>query len=174
MRVSTFLIALPALASAQQIPFLDTVQPYIDKVTSFGAGLLGQSNTGGSNTAPHPAVTELRLKNWEDTLRYGGKNGPGSVDNWMVYVTGNTTCAGECARPDAAWDVCFLFSLSSAQGRALLTYHIGSRDSLRRLIRQPQPRPPRLRPPDCPLWCLGRLCLLRLVLPRPQGSAQPV
>lgn len=105
MRPSTLLFALPALASAQQIPFLDNVQPYLDKATTFAYSFLGQSATGGSNTTPHPAVTELKIANWEDTLRNRGKHGPGSIDNWLVYVTGNTTCGGECARPDAAWDV---------------------------------------------------------------------
>ena len=105
MRLSTLLLALPALAAAQQIPFLDTLKPYADKLVAFGSSLTGQSTTGGSNITPHPAVTELRIANWENTLRHGGKHGPGSVDNWMVYVTGNTTCAGECARPDAAFSV---------------------------------------------------------------------
>jgi len=107
MRPSTLLLALPALATAQQIPFLNTFQPYVDKVIAFGSSLTGQSATGGSKTTPHPAVTELKIANWEDTLRNRGKHGPGSVDNWMIYVTGNTTCAGECARPDAAFDVRF-------------------------------------------------------------------
>lgn len=106
MRVSTVLVALPALAAAQeQIPFLDRFQPYIDQATEFGRSFSGSSGVGGSKTTAHPAVTELTLSNWEETIRHGGKHPAGNVEPWLVYVTGNKTCHGDCLKTDAAWDV---------------------------------------------------------------------
>lgn len=113
MRVSTVLAALPALAAAQeQIPLLDRFQPYIDRVTEFGRTLAGSPGTGGSKTTPHPAVTELTLENWESTIRNGGKHPAGNIEPWLIYVTGNKTCHGDCLKTDAAWDVRYIFLLS--------------------------------------------------------------
>jgi len=106
MRVSAALLALPALATAQeQLPLLSYVQPYLDKAMDFGKSLSGQSTTGGSQTTPTSAVTEFTLNNWESTLRWGGSKPAGSIEPWMVYITGNKTCLGDCKRTDAAWDV---------------------------------------------------------------------
>lgn len=110
MRISTALLALPALTVAQeQIPLLDRVQPYVNQAITFVTSFTGQTSTGGSQTAPNPRVTELKLANWEGVLRHEGQHPAGNIEPWMVYVTGgNKSCLGNCARTDAAWDVCII------------------------------------------------------------------
>lgn len=106
MRFSTTLLVLPALVAAQeQVPLLERVQPYVNKAISFVTSFTGQSETGGSQTAPNPQVRELKLNNWEGILRNEGRHPVGSVEPWMIYITGgNKTCLG-CSSIDAAWDV---------------------------------------------------------------------
>ncbi|KAK5107059.1 hypothetical protein LTR62_001909 [Meristemomyces frigidus] len=119
MRASTFALALPALASAQQYPFQDQIA----QVTNQVKGFLGQATSSAASAAqhiptsiPNPAaiasakiaalnVEPLTLENHKQLLQPGGATSTPGIETWMVFVTGaNMTCVGSCERAEIAWN----------------------------------------------------------------------
>lgn len=114
MRLSTSVIlALPALAVAQQKPLKDVALDTLNEYYATAQGLVE------SFTNPQPkkdavteymndgAVTVFTLDNWNSILTPSVST---AVDNkpeeWMIYVTGrNKTCHGQCGPADVAWQV---------------------------------------------------------------------
>ncbi|KAK3675006.1 hypothetical protein LTR78_004939 [Recurvomyces mirabilis] len=121
MRTSTFALALPALASAQNFPQF----PIIDQVTNQVKSFLGQATASASSVAgqiptsvpiPDPVgygaakvaavnVERLTLENREELLKPGAATASPGIETWMVFVTGaNLTCFGSCERAERAWN----------------------------------------------------------------------
>ena len=130
MRVSTILLALPALAVAEQAqaPLLDQVKGWFDKATAaVQANFAGASSTASSSVASaaatasqaanaanpvdeaakaaaNLAVINLTKENYKEVLVPGAATASPGIEEWMIYVTGgNKTCYGLCGHADAAW-----------------------------------------------------------------------
>ncbi|TKA82699.1 hypothetical protein B0A55_01271 [Friedmanniomyces simplex] len=120
MRTSPLLLALPALATAQQIPFLDQLNPYIDQVKGyFGAATstvasAASSAIPSSISIPNPAasaaaafaatkVPRLTLENQKSLLVPSST--VGGPEEWLLFVTGgNKSCFGLCESAERAWN----------------------------------------------------------------------
>ena len=107
MRTSTLLIALPALAAAQQVPFLDQVKGWFAKasesITSAAASVpsITLPNPVASGAAKIAAlkVVKLDLNNYQDLLKPGAATASPGIEEWMIMVTGgNKTCYGACTK----------------------------------------------------------------------------
>ena len=95
MRTSTFLLALPALANAQQFAILDQVKGFFNKATdSISAAV---SSATQSVTIPNPAasvaakiaelnVQKITLDNHKDVLKAGAATASPGFETWLVYV----------------------------------------------------------------------------------------
>ncbi|KAK5684555.1 hypothetical protein LTS10_004426 [Elasticomyces elasticus] len=137
MRTSTLALALPALASAQQFPFLDQLNPYIDQAKSYlGVATSSVSSAASAASATIPTsipdpvaagaatfaatkVDRLTLENHSTLLK---SSSPG-IEEWMFLVTGgNASCFGMCQRAEAAWNesVALISASSSPPKLAML------------------------------------------------------
>ena len=114
MRITSSLVALPALAHAQQqIPMMDQVKGWFAKASSSITSALPsvQSLTSPVDPVASTAhslvelpVANLTQDSWRDALELS----PGG-DPWMVFVTGaNATCRGRCERAEQAWNASLL------------------------------------------------------------------
>lgn len=106
------LLAMPVLACAQQqIPFMDTVKSWQKFLVSKA---IPQAGTGTTAAQPShaksfgPMVQQLSLGTWKSVIAHSGaRTKYDAPEAWMVYITGqNQTCRENCARPDAAFQVC--------------------------------------------------------------------
>jgi hypothetical protein len=113
MRTSTLLVALPALAAAQQVPFLDSVKGWFAKasesITSAASSVpsISLPNPVASGAAKIAAlkVVKLDLNNYQDLLKPGAATASPGIEEWMIMVTGgNKTCYGACNRAEQAWN----------------------------------------------------------------------
>ncbi|EMC95066.1 hypothetical protein BAUCODRAFT_524747 [Baudoinia panamericana UAMH 10762] len=116
MRASSAILALPALASAQQIPFLDQVKGWFGQASeTVSSAVTSASASVASMSIPNPVasgaaavadlkVERLTLDNYRRILKHGAGATPG-IEEWMIMVTGgNTTCFGFCERAEIAWN----------------------------------------------------------------------
>ena len=112
MRFAPVILALPALAVAQQqIPLLDQVKGWISKATGAAA-----SYASAIPTPPNPAnaaasavaeglLDRLTLENHKELLRPGAATASPGVEEWMVFVTGgNKSCFGLCEHAETEWN----------------------------------------------------------------------
>ena len=118
MRTSNLLLALPALATAQQ-PLVDQLKEQFNGLM----GLFGQASASISSAAPgmptsipnpvaagaakyaHLKVDRLTAGNYLDVLKPGAATSSPGLEEWMIYVTGgNNTCFGRCERAETAWN----------------------------------------------------------------------
>lgn len=115
MRASALLLALPALASAQQqIPLVDQVKGWFAKATESISSAIPSSpqppsipNPVASGAAKLAAlkVQRITLDNWSQVLRPGAATASPGIEEWMVFTTGgNKTCHGRCERAEQAWN----------------------------------------------------------------------
>jgi len=120
MRTSSLLLALPALALAQQQqkPLMevaqDTFNEYMGKAQDFVASMTGggpatAAKEAVTSTVANGAVTVLTMNNWKQHIKPHVTNAQKTeADEWMVYITGrNKTCGGLCGRADSAFNVGF-------------------------------------------------------------------
>ena len=117
MRTSPMLLALPALASAQQ------QFPIVDQITNQVKSFFGQASASISSAAPsiptsipNPIaasaakyanlnVDRLTLNNHKSLLQPGAATASPGLEEWMIYVTGgNKTCFGRCELAETAWN----------------------------------------------------------------------
>jgi len=124
MRTSTILLALPALALAQQQqkPLIevaqDTFHEYLGKAQGFVASITGGASPVNAakeavtQTIANGAVTVLTMNNWKQHIKPSAEHVTTSDSHrirnneWMVYITGrNKTCGGLCGRADSAFNV---------------------------------------------------------------------
>jgi hypothetical protein len=119
MRPSSLVLALPALALAQQqqIPILDQVK---DQVKGWFAKATNSLSTAAEKatqaSVPDPVaatvakvvelkVEQLNVTNYKDILQHASSDEAPGIDTWMVYVTGgNKTCFGLCEKADTAFN----------------------------------------------------------------------
>jgi hypothetical protein len=113
MRPSTLLIALPALATAQQVPFLDQVKGWFAKASE---SITSAASSVPSISLPNPVasgaakiaslkVHNLDINNYRDLLKPGAATASPGIEEWMIMVTGgNKTCYGACTRAEQAWN----------------------------------------------------------------------
>jgi hypothetical protein len=117
MRASTIVLALPALAAAQQqIPIIDQVKGWFAKATeSFGAAVSSASESvsvnvpnpiaSGAAKAAELKVQEISVENYKQTVQPNSPSASTGIETWMVYVTGgNKTCYGMCGTADTAFN----------------------------------------------------------------------
>lgn len=116
MRLSTILLLLPAVASAQdQFPLAQQVQGWIEKAKSFlpsAAPAPAASSAESPSSAVPPkkqqrtvAVTPVTLNNWESLLGPASPASPKEAREWLIYITGgNKTCYGNCDIADKAFN----------------------------------------------------------------------
>jgi PTH2 family peptidyl-tRNA hydrolase len=115
MRTSSLLLALPALALAQdQAPlggFFDKIKNAVKAAstyipTSIPSVVPDAADAGAAKVAA-TVVHKLHLNDWRDVVKPSpAKAGSSEPEQWMVYLTGrNKTCMGYCENTDAAWNV---------------------------------------------------------------------
>ena len=115
MRPSTFLLALPALACAQnQAPLMDQIKGWFAGAseTIYSA----MPSAPQSVSVPNPVasgakkIAELKvqrvtLDNWKNVLKPGAATASPGIEEFMVFATGgNKTCHGRCERAEQAWN----------------------------------------------------------------------
>jgi hypothetical protein len=114
MRSSTILLALPALATAQQVPFLDQVKGWFNKATESLSSAMPAAPSADSIPDPVASgaakvadikVERLTLENHESLLKPGAATATPGIEDWMIFVTGgNKTCFGLCGHAETAWN----------------------------------------------------------------------
>lgn len=133
MRPSAVLLALPALACAQQqVPLMDQVKGWFAKASDSITSAIPSSAQAPS--VPNPVasgakkIAELKVQrittsNFKDVLKPGAATASPGIEEWMVFTTGgNKTCHGRCERAETAWNesVALISASSSPPELALL------------------------------------------------------
>lgn len=166
MRASTLILALPALAAAQQqIPILDQVadrvKGWLSRATASVSAVVEKASTQASVADPVAAaaatvvdlkVERLTLENHKDLIQPGASTAAPGIETWEVFVTGgNKTCYGRCTRAETAFNESVLLLAASTN-----------------------PPPPRLALLDCEsdgvlchAWAVSPPSILHLQLPQP-------
>ena len=102
MRLSTTLLCLPLLATADQTPLAEKAAGWIAKAKDMLPNAPPNPVDAGAAKVAEKTVTKFTWNNWERKLA-PSSDGP---QEWLIYVTGgNKTCYGNCTRSDAAWNV---------------------------------------------------------------------
>lgn len=115
MRASTLLLALPALACAQQqIPLVDQVKGWFAKASNSISSAIPSSPQAASIPIPVASgakkvaelkVQRLTLDNHKNVLKPGAATASPGIEEWMIFATGgNKTCNGRCERAETAWN----------------------------------------------------------------------
>lgn len=161
MRASSLVLALPAVATAQQqVPFLDNVKSWFNKATaSISSAVPSPPSTSdipdpiasGAAKIAELKVEQLTLDNWHDILKPGAATASPGVEEWNVFVTGgNKTCMGRCARAEKAMNESVpLYSASSSPPNLAM---IQCEEN----------------PILCQAWALNPPQVLQFLLPQPQ------
>lgn len=114
MRFSPVVLALPALAVAQQVPLLDQLKGFFNKATASISSVA--SNIPTSISVPNPVakaaskfaqlnVVPITLENHKTVLQPGAATASPGIEEWLIFVTGgNKTCYGLCTRAETAWN----------------------------------------------------------------------
>lgn len=122
MRVNAALLALPALASAQQqAPLMDQLKGWFDKATQAVQGLQASASSAVPNAPamsdiPNPvnaaaaqvaslSVDRLTLENHQQLLKTGAATASPGIEELMLFITGgNKTCFGLCDHAETEWN----------------------------------------------------------------------
>ena len=107
MRVSTLLLALPALVAAQNhFPFADQAQAWFEKAKSFIPSSPPNPVEFGAAEFAKGRVHKITHTNYEQKLKPTSQNPADGPEEWMILVTGgNKTCFGRCGDIETAWNV---------------------------------------------------------------------
>jgi len=170
MRVETILLALPALAAAQQqIPLMDQLKDLYaqatDAVSSLIPGAAKPSSApyasmpsvsvpnpidAGASVIADAAVQRLTLENHKTLLVPGSATANPGLEEWMVFVTGgNKTCFGLCRHAETEWNKSTALVASSRNAP-----HLAMLDC-------------ETDPVLCNAWALGPPSLIHMFLPQP-------
>jgi len=121
MRFSTIsLLALPVLAAAQESPLdqaMAQAQFYFDKISSYiPSPNKAHTPEAAAAKAGGRTLNILTLNDWEQTIRSSVKPAATKPEEWWVLVTGgNTTCFGQCAKLEKAFnETALLWSVNPA------------------------------------------------------------
>lgn len=112
---STLLLALPALAVAQeQVPLADKVKGWFNKAQSYVSSAVpavpSPADAGAAKVAEY-VVTPLKHDNWKSVITPDASAAGTGPEEWMIFVTGgNKTCYGLCGNVTAAWNVSIAIS----------------------------------------------------------------
>ncbi|SMQ46373.1 unnamed protein product [Zymoseptoria tritici ST99CH_3D7] len=117
MRVSTFVLALPALAAAQQqIPLVDQVKGWFAKATESLNAVVSSASESVSVKVPNPVasgaakvatlkVERIGLDNHNEVIKPDNPSSSTGIETWLVYVHGgNKTCFGMCGSAETAFN----------------------------------------------------------------------
>lgn len=111
MRFSTVLIALPALAAAQdQVPLVEKVSGWFNNIKSAVPAAPSVPSVPNPVTAGAAKVAEYKVHkfthaNYDEKLKPTSADPADGPENWLIYVTGgNKTCFGRCDTVDKAWN----------------------------------------------------------------------
>jgi hypothetical protein len=119
MRFTPVVLALPAMAAAQQqIPLLDQAKGWFNNFVGAATSNVNSASSAAASAAsgiPNPvnaaagkaeelAVTVLTKENYNQVLKPGAATASPGIEDWMIYTTGgNRTCFGMCERADVEW-----------------------------------------------------------------------
>lgn len=114
MRASNLILALPALACAQQqIPILDQVKGWFAKASNSLSSVAEKATqasipdpvAAGAKKVAALNVERLNLENHAELIKPGSPTSAPGIETWLVFVTGgNKTCYGACTRADTAFN----------------------------------------------------------------------
>ncbi|KZF19935.1 hypothetical protein L228DRAFT_285330 [Xylona heveae TC161] len=106
MRFSaSFLLALPAIAAAEQIPLGDTVKSWFNKIQPQVPEPVASPVQAASAKAADLAVTPLTLDNWQSALTPSVSAESSDPEEWLILITGgNKTCHGFCDVIEKSWN----------------------------------------------------------------------
>jgi hypothetical protein len=109
MRFTPVVLALPAMAAAQQqIPLLEQAKGWYNSLIGAASSAVNSGLSDPVNAAAEKveqlSVTNLTKENFAEVLKPGAATASTGIDDWMIYTTGgNRTCFGLCGRADEAW-----------------------------------------------------------------------
>ncbi|GAB7349107.1 hypothetical protein MBLNU459_g8056t2 [Dothideomycetes sp. NU459] len=122
MRINAALLALPALASAQQqVPLMDQLKGWFDKATQAVQGVKSSASSALPSASsipniPNPinagaakvaalSVERMTLENHLDLLKTGAATASPGIEEFMLFITGgNKTCFGLCGHAETEWN----------------------------------------------------------------------
>ncbi|QIW96847.1 hypothetical protein AMS68_002365 [Peltaster fructicola] len=161
MRYSSVLLALPAVALAQQqIPLVDQIKGWFNKATASISSVV--PNIPTSIAVPNPAaaaaakyaelkVVPVTLENHKTLLQPGAATASPGIEEWLIYVTGgNKTCFGMCQRAETAWNESVALISASAKNPPNLGMINCEQEAVL-----------------CHAWATHPPCLLHMQLPQP-------
>ncbi|KAJ9623581.1 hypothetical protein H2203_005843 [Taxawa tesnikishii (nom. ined.)] len=157
MRFDAVLLALPALAAADQAPLLDQVKGWFNRATAAASSYV----PSGSPSIPNPVnagaaglssltVDRLTLENHKTLLQPAAATASPGIEEWLIFITGgNKTCFGMCNHAETEWNksVPLMETSRSAPHLALLNCETD--------------------PVLCNAWALGPPSLVHMLLPQP-------
>jgi len=162
MRVTPLILALPALAVADQIPIFDQLKGQFNsllaQVTGAATSVASSIPTpsvvnpvdAGAAAIANSAVEKITLENYQNVLRGDRATASPGIEEWMMYVTGgNKTCYGLCDHANNEWYKAIPMLLASKN-----TPHLASLDC-------------ETQPVLCHAWALGAPTLVHMFLPQP-------
>jgi hypothetical protein len=119
MRFTSVVLALPAMAAAQQqAPLLEQAKGWFNNFVGAATSNVNSASSAAASAAsgiPNPvnaaagkaeelAVTVLTKENYNQVLKPGAATASPGIEDWMIYTTGgNRTCFGMCDRADVEW-----------------------------------------------------------------------
>lgn len=158
MRVSSVIVALPALAAAQQIPLVDQLKGLLAQFTGAASSVASSIPTpsvvnpvdAGAAAIADGTVEKITLENYQNVLRGARATASPGIEEWMMYVTGaNKSCFGMCDHANNEWNKAVPLLLASKN-----TPHLASLDC-------------ETQPVLCHAWALGPPTLVHMLLPQP-------
>jgi len=102
---ATLLVALPAIAAAQQQkPLGENLQSWFDKAKSYIPIGVKEPVAAGAAKVASKNITPLTSDNWQSTFSPTTSSNK-SPEEWMVLVSGgNKSCYGQCAGVEKAFN----------------------------------------------------------------------
>ncbi|KAH0340079.1 hypothetical protein KCU81_g6937, partial [Aureobasidium melanogenum] len=165
MRFAPVVLALPAMAAAQQqVPLFEQAKGWFNNIVGAASSSVTSASSAAASAAsgvPNPVhaaagkvqeltVTDLTKENYNEVLKPGAATASPGIEDWMIYTTGgNRTCFGMCARADVEWT------------KALpLLSAVPSAPQLGRLDCEKEPQ-------LCNAWGVGAPSVIYMQLPQP-------
>lgn len=162
MRLSPVVLALPAMAAAQQqVPLMDQVKGWFNKATQAISSSVPSAPSVPSVSVPNPVdaaaakvadytVDRLTLENYKEVLTPGAATSSPGVEDVMLFVTGgNKTCFGLCAHAEGEWNKSTPFIAASSNPPRLAMLNCEAEPVL------------------CNAWAVGPPSVLYMQLPQP-------
>jgi len=112
MRASFAVAALPALCTAQQIPFLDQIKTWMGAASSSISSAIPLPSdfsipnpvAEGAKKYATAKLDRVTLNNYQTLLQPGAATASPGIEEWLIFVTGgNKSCYGLCGPAEQAW-----------------------------------------------------------------------